>query len=160
MVSNGFLPAWVDANETWPGVCQSCVITTLAKLLAILLITGTTCSPSLTARLPPGRKQFWTSITRSADASSGLIGVAAATRADITVAIVVMPRPPRIRLRSNMVHLPARNLHQQIRPLRDRKAALASGHRPNLRQPGNASKGSSQYALSAAEFRRARRGTG
>jgi len=34
---------------------------------------GNDCSPSLTARLPPGRKQFWTSITSSADASSGLI---------------------------------------------------------------------------------------
>ncbi len=76
MVSNGFLPAWAEANETWPGVCQSCVITTLAKLLAIRLMTGTTCSPSFTARLPPGRKQFWTSITSSADASSGLIAAA------------------------------------------------------------------------------------
>src|SRR5713226_8470459 len=138
MISKGFLPAWTDANEIWPGVCQSCVITTLAKLFAMRLITGMTCSPSLTARLPPGRKQFWTSITSSADASSGLIGVAAPTRADITVAMVVMPRPPRIRLRSNMVHLPARNLRQQIKSLRDRKADLTGVERSNLRQPNMA----------------------
>jgi hypothetical protein len=126
----------IDGLERlFAGMGQSCVITTLAKLLAILLITGTTCSPSLTARLPPGRKQFWTSITSSADASSGLIGVAAPTRADITVAIVVMPRPPRIRLRSNMVHLPARNLRQQIKSPGERKAGLTGVERSNLRQP-------------------------
>jgi hypothetical protein len=34
------LPGWLDANETWCGVCQSCVITILLKPLAILLITG------------------------------------------------------------------------------------------------------------------------
>src|SRR5258708_620740 len=95
MVSNGFLPGWAEANETWPTVCQSCVITTLVKALAIRLITGTTCSPSLTARLPPGRKQFCTSITRSADASSGLIGAAACNSLDMRAARVVVPNAVR-----------------------------------------------------------------
>src|SRR6202165_3093636 len=108
MVSKGFLPAWTDANEIWPGVCQSCVITTFAKLFEMRLITGTTCSPSLTARLPPGRKQFWTSMTRSADASSGLIEAAAQSCFETTGMIAIAPRPARIRLRSNMLHLPER----------------------------------------------------
>jgi hypothetical protein len=41
MVSNGFLPLWVEAKQTCPAVCQSCVITTLPNPLAILLMTGT-----------------------------------------------------------------------------------------------------------------------
>jgi hypothetical protein len=69
------------------------------------LITGMTCSPSFTARLPPGRKQFWTSITSRADVSSGLIGVAAQSCFGTTVIIATVPKPARIRLRSNMLHL-------------------------------------------------------
>ena len=37
-MSNGFLPAWAEAKEMWPGVCQSCVSTTCAKRLASALI--------------------------------------------------------------------------------------------------------------------------
>jgi hypothetical protein len=98
----------VEANETWPAVCQSCVITTLAKSLARRLMIGTTCSPSFTARLPPGRKQFCTSMTISADASSGLIG--AAHRIDgARIETEVAPRPVRTSLRVNMVHLPVKS---------------------------------------------------
>ena len=68
-------------------LCQSCVSTTLAKPLAMRLMMGTTCSPSLTARLPPGRKQFWTSITSRADASSGLIDAAAQSFPESAVAM-------------------------------------------------------------------------
>ena len=35
-------------------------------VVRILFITGMTCCPSGTARLPPGRKQFWTSIINRA----------------------------------------------------------------------------------------------
>jgi hypothetical protein len=34
-----------------------------------------------------------------------------------------------------MVHLPARNLRQQIKSPEDRKAGLTGGERLNLRQP-------------------------
>src|SRR3981081_180259 len=108
MVSKGFLPAWTDANEIWPGVCQSCVITTLAKPFAMRLITETTCSPSLTDRLPPGRKQFWTSITRRAEASSILIEAAAQACFETKAVIAVVAKPARMRLRSGMLHLPVR----------------------------------------------------
>src|ERR1700712_176306 len=106
MVSNGFLPLWLEANETCPAVCQSCVITTLAKPLAILLITETTWSPSFTARLPPGRKQFCTSITSRAEVSSTLIGAAADSAFETRPAAATVPKPARIRLRSNMLNLP------------------------------------------------------
>src|SRR5712671_4317667 len=109
MISKGFLPAWTDANEIWPGVCQSCVITTFAKPFAIRLITGMTCSPSLTARLPPGRKQFWTSITSRAEASSILIEAAAQACLEMTTALAVEARPARMRLRSGMLHLPCKS---------------------------------------------------
>src|SRR6266403_3800681 len=117
MVSKGFLPAWTDANEIWPGVCQSCVITTFEKPFAIRLITEMTCSPSLTARLPPGRKQFWTSITRRAEASSILIEAAAQAGLETTAAIAVVARPARMCLRSGMLHLlckskPSKSLRQ------------------------------------------------
>src|SRR5437762_4688003 len=116
MVSNGFLPECTDANETWPGVCQSCVITTLENAFASLLMTGTTCSPSFTARLPPGRKQFCTSITRSAEASSGLIEAAAHSARGRRLASATVPKPDRICLRLSMVHLRfSEDLHQQIR---------------------------------------------
>jgi hypothetical protein len=77
ITSNGFLPGWLEANETWCGECQSCVITTLVKALAIRLITGMTWSPSFIASLPPGRKQFCTSTTMRAVDPSGLILLAA-----------------------------------------------------------------------------------
>src|ERR1700709_1792850 len=106
MVSNGFLPLWLEANETWPAVCQSCVITTLAKPLAILLITAMTWSPSFTARLPPGRKQFCTSMTSRAEVPSTLIGAAANSAFETRPVAATVPTPARIRLRSNMLNLP------------------------------------------------------
>ena len=57
----------------WPGVCQSCVSTTFWKPRAILLMRGTISSPPLTARLPPGVKQFCTSTTTSAVSGPALI---------------------------------------------------------------------------------------
>src|SRR6266478_2692098 len=113
MISKGFLPAWTDANEIWPGVCQSCVITTFEKPFAIRLITEMTCSPSLTARLPPGRKQFWTSITRRAEASSILIEAAAQAGLETTAAIAVVARPARMCLRSGMLHLLCKCLSEE-----------------------------------------------
>src|SRR3954471_5966784 len=83
MLSNGFLPECWDANETWSAVCQSWVSTTLAKDFAKSLITGTIAAPSLTAKLPPGTKQFCTSITSKASLAltmsfaAGLAGAAA-----------------------------------------------------------------------------------
>src|SRR6185503_9851831 len=44
---------------------------------ASLLITGTTCAPPLTGKVPPSTKQFWTSTTISADAGPGLMVPAA-----------------------------------------------------------------------------------
>src|ERR1700722_13770478 len=102
MVSNGFLPGWADANETWPAVCQSCVITTLVNPLASRLMTGTTGSPSFTARLPPGRKQFWTSMTSSAEASSILIEGAAQTGREAAAVKARLPNPVSVVLRSIM----------------------------------------------------------
>ena len=87
-------------------VCQSCVITTLAKPLAMRLITGTTCSPSFTARLPPGRKQFCTSMTRRADASSGLIEAAAQSCFDNALVIASVAMPATICLRFSIATLP------------------------------------------------------
>src|SRR5260370_6537431 len=79
IVSNGFVPGCVDANEMWPGVCQSWVMTSFATALAIRYTTGTALLPSFTGRLPPGRKQFWTWTTISTLLSSGEILVAANT---------------------------------------------------------------------------------
>src|SRR4030095_12715321 len=88
-----------------PAGCQPWVIRSLAKLFAMRLMMGTTCSPSLTARLPPGRKQFCTSMTSSAEASSGLIS--AAQSADgARAATDVAPKAVRTRLRESMVRLP------------------------------------------------------
>src|SRR5215207_5502578 len=116
----------------WPPVCQSCVSTTLENILDRRLITGTTCSPSFTARLPPGRKQFCTSITRSADASSGLIE-AAHSAPGIIAASAVVPKPDRICLRLSMVRLLLfRGLHQQIRSRRRRKADFECAPAPEL----------------------------
>src|ERR1700681_2661376 len=134
MVSKGFLPAWTDANEIWPAVCQSCVITTFAKPLAMRLMTGTTCSPSLTARLPPGRKQFWTSMTSSADASSGLID-AAQSLFEVVVAMAAVPRPATTRLRSNMLHLPARHNCASKSGLRGRVQQVTSRRAPGSAPP-------------------------
>ena len=63
MVSNGFLPWCAEANETWPGVCQSWVTTTFSNAAESLLITGTTSAPPLTGSVPPSTKQFCTSTT-------------------------------------------------------------------------------------------------
>ena len=58
--------AWVEAKEMcWWG-CQSWVRMTWSNFLARVLMTGTMASPSGTARLPPGMKSFWTSMTRRA----------------------------------------------------------------------------------------------
>ena len=43
-VSNGRLPRCDDANERWPGGCQSCVSTTWLKRVATRLTIGTTSS--------------------------------------------------------------------------------------------------------------------
>jgi hypothetical protein len=66
MVSNGFLPACCEAKETWSAACQSCVMITLANDFISVLMIGMTAAPSLTAKLPPGTKQFCTSITSKA----------------------------------------------------------------------------------------------
>src|SRR4051812_9058729 len=63
VVSNGFLPEWVEAKETCPGVCQSWVTTTFSNAAESLLITGTTSAPPLTGNVPPSTKQFCTSTT-------------------------------------------------------------------------------------------------
>src|SRR5664280_2224344 len=89
MLSNGFLPACAEANETWPGVCQSCVTMMFSNAGAILLMTGTTCSPSFTGKVPPVTKQFCTSMTSSALFASGLIA-AAAIKPDAKSALLVI----------------------------------------------------------------------
>src|ERR1700740_3552527 len=71
MTSKGFVPGCDEANEAWPGGCQSCVSTTLSKRAASRLIIGTTSSPLGTASAPPGMKSFWTSTTmRQASAAT------------------------------------------------------------------------------------------
>src|SRR6185437_5293867 len=75
MVSNGCLPGWLEANDTWSAGCQSWVSTTFGKRAASRSIGAMTASPSATARLPPGRKSFWRSTTtRQSSARSGGIG--------------------------------------------------------------------------------------
>lgn len=63
-------PLCWDANDMWSLQCQSCDKTTneMSAFYSdrILFITGITWSPSVTARLPPGKKQFWTSIIHNA----------------------------------------------------------------------------------------------
>src|SRR3569833_496145 len=105
--SNGFLPGWAEANEIWAGVCQSWVMTTLLNALAIRLMTGTTCSPSFTARLPPGRKQFCTSITSSTAVSSGLIASAAKAARVVAAESAATLSPARTRRRSHNAFFPA-----------------------------------------------------
>ena len=92
MVSNGFLPAWLEAKETWPGVCQSCVSTTCRNRRPSALIGSITALPSLTASDPPGRKSFCTSTTISTSVSLGVIG--AVVEADARPATAVAARPP------------------------------------------------------------------
>src|SRR5579871_6689066 len=148
MTSNGFLPSWAEANDTCPGVCQSCVITTLEKDLAIRLMIGTTCSPSFTARLPPGRKQFCTSITSRAEALSGLIGAPHALRAP-RAAIAVVPQAARICRRSNMAPS-VTGRDQQIRSQAQRKAPLRTRGGSNVgRSPPDPSAGPSAFWLDA-----------
>src|SRR5260370_29246371 len=101
VVSNGFLPAWVLANEAWPGVCQSCVTTMFSNEPASLLITGTTCAPPFTGSVPPLTKQFCTSTTIRADLVSGLIvaandGLAMAIAA-VDARIALRDRPDAVR---------------------------------------------------------------
>src|SRR5436309_3172309 len=57
----------------WPGVCQSWVRIAWGKPAAMRLTSGTISSPPFTARLPPGTKQFWTSMTSSTSVPLGLI---------------------------------------------------------------------------------------
>ena len=62
------------------GVCQSWVSTTFWKALDNLLMRGMISSPLLTARLPPGVKQFCTSTTIKAASIPGVILVCASAR--------------------------------------------------------------------------------
>src|SRR3954469_14304835 len=105
MLSNGFLPGCWDANETWSAVCQSWVRTTLAKDFANALITGTIAAPSLTAKLPPGTKQFCTSITSSASLALTMSFAAALAGAAAGVGPAVAPE--RAAFESN-AHAPPR----------------------------------------------------
>jgi len=92
----------------WAGVCQSWVITTLAKPLAILLMTGTTFSPSLTAKLPPGRKQF---LDVDHQQRRGVVGFdrgAAQSSFETKPAKTIVPRPAKI-CRRSIVLLPSVN---------------------------------------------------
>src|SRR5262245_63441286 len=91
ITSNGALPGCDDANEICPGVCQSWVNTTCTNFCAMRLMTGTTCSPSLTAKLPPGRKQFCTSTTISTLFSSTAMPPAA--KANLPDASSAPPSP-------------------------------------------------------------------
>ena len=52
-------------GDVWWG-CQSWVRMTWSNFWARVLMTGTTASPSATAKGPPGMKSFWTSMTRRA----------------------------------------------------------------------------------------------
>ena len=60
-------PLCWEANDTWSGQCQSCVKTTTSNCDLIEFITGMTSSPLGTAKLPPFKKQFWTSIINNAE---------------------------------------------------------------------------------------------
>ena len=62
-------PRWTEANDTWFTQCQSCVKTTFLNFFRRLLITGMTWLPSGTAKLPPSKKQFCTSMISRADFS-------------------------------------------------------------------------------------------
>src|SRR5574337_2058061 len=72
MVSNGFLPGCELANDAWPGVCQSCVMTMLSNAAASRLMTGTTSAPPGTGSAP-AMKPFCTSTTISAASLPGRI---------------------------------------------------------------------------------------
>jgi len=71
MVSKGFFPGYIDANDAWPGGCQSCAVTTQGNCAAMRFTSGTISSPFGTASAPSGMKSFWMS-TRIRQAS--LIG--------------------------------------------------------------------------------------
>src|SRR2546429_8793123 len=77
MVSNGRLSRCDDANEWWPGGCQSCVSTTWRKRPARRLMVGTTSSPCGTGSLPLGQKSFWTSTTNRTSLSPIVIAMVA-----------------------------------------------------------------------------------
>lgn len=86
--------------------------------------------PSFTARLPPGRKQFWTSITSRADASSGLIDTAAQSFSE------VRPRSRSRQAHDNLPPVqrgasPCEKVSQQIRSQRERKAGAGAGANPD-----------------------------
>jgi hypothetical protein len=63
-------PPW-SAKEEWSGGWLSWVVTTVENRGASRLMTGTTWSPSGTARLPPGQKSRCTSTTTSASSLAG-----------------------------------------------------------------------------------------
>ena len=66
MISPGRRPTWLAAKEPCSAGCQSWVATTSSKAGWRRLATGTTASPSATARAPPGMKSFWRSTRISA----------------------------------------------------------------------------------------------
>src|SRR5580704_1054032 len=70
MIPNGLAPGCADAKDACPRGCQSWVSTTLAKLSARRLTSGTIESPSSTASAPPGMKSFCMSTTRRTSRSS------------------------------------------------------------------------------------------
>src|ERR1700730_4212093 len=78
---------------------------------------GTTCSPSFTARLPPGRKHFWTSTTMSTLRSSGEILVAAKTELIRPPGVPARPTPqsPNTNRRRSMPVMIASLLHSGCR---------------------------------------------
>src|SRR5207249_3351765 len=94
VVSNGFLPGCDEANDVWPGVCQSWVITTFSNFFASSLMIGTISSPLLTGSVPPGTKQFCTSTTISAESARGLM--AAARTSEVNPPAPIIPRPARV----------------------------------------------------------------
>ena len=75
MVSKGCLLVWVDAKEMCWGGCQSWVRMTWSNFSARVLMSGTIKSPSFIAKLPPGMKSFWTSMTRSASVGWREMGI-------------------------------------------------------------------------------------
>src|SRR5688500_17549673 len=102
-----------------PCVCQSCVTTTLRNSGASRLISGMILSPSGTGSVPPGRKQFCTSITASASASPGLSFICAlpiAGRPLITSADTVAVRNCRRAIVCMGWTLPRRTIPRPPRP--------------------------------------------
>ena len=77
ILENTLLPLCVEAKEIWSSQCQSSTTITVSNksqfgflsLFLSELITGITSLPWPTAKLPPGKKQFWTLRISKADFS-------------------------------------------------------------------------------------------